>query len=412
MLKAAIALSLGLASVPTAASAVDWAVKGELGEAVELNDNQFLKSMLAGGSLGSYSTVSTNVEGSTPTSKFDFDSNATYKKYWGPGIDGLQSEYINYGFKAHYEEIGKTKSDLSYIDASYSQQSAALAVFNAFGLSSNVTGFLNQATLRGGLERALTAQDTASFWVRSIYTNYDPSNSLIPFTDTLAVGTWKHQLNPVTTVIGSSEVEYLSYGNQFNTSVLIVRNLAGVDIKITPLLSVVGAAGYAFVRTDNGFGAPFVPGTPGTAASSSVSDFVANILLTYQLMKTTKVFVDASRTIGPTIIGSIMTRNNFRTGIDHDINSLSSLSVYADFSRLIDPLTTDFFTATVQYSTRLTRTWTAKVAYRYIHRFTTTGNALFDPVLGTATGLGLGPANSNGILFVLSKSFVLLPPGT
>jgi hypothetical protein len=412
VLKAFISLSFGLSLISTAASAVDWAVKGTLGEAVELSDNQFLKTTLAGWSLGSYSTVETNLEGSTPRSKFDFDSNAAYKKYWGPGIDGLQSEYLNYGFKARYEQTGKTSSDVSYIEASYSQQSAALALFNALAVPSNASGFLNQASVRGGLERALSNQDTASLWVRSIFTNYDPSNAGIAFMDTLALGDWKHQLNSEIAATAHSEVEYLSYQNLFNSSVLIVRDQGGVDAKISPRLSIRGTAGSAYVQTNNGFGAAFIPGSRGISGSAKVVDFVADMLIKYSLLKTTTLIFNASRSIGPSIVGSLLTQTNARAGVEYEINSRAGLSFYADFTRLVSPATTDIAIATVQYSQQLTRTWSSTVSYRYIHRFTATGNALFDPITGLPTNIGLGPADSNSILIVLSKSFVLLPHGT
>ena len=94
MKRTAIAVSVCLGMAPSAAFAVDWSIKSSLSESVELNDNQFLRTPPAG-SVGSYSTITANAEALTPTSKFDFDSDGTYRKYWGPGTEGLPSDGIS-----------------------------------------------------------------------------------------------------------------------------------------------------------------------------------------------------------------------------------------------------------------------------------------------------------------------------
>ena len=91
----------------------DWSIKASESETVELNSNQFLKTSPAG-SVGSYTTLKATAEGRTATSKLDLDGDGTYKKYWGPGVDGLPSEFLNYGFKAHYEVNEKSKFDREY----------------------------------------------------------------------------------------------------------------------------------------------------------------------------------------------------------------------------------------------------------------------------------------------------------
>lgn len=412
--KAAIALSFGLLMAPTCAFAVDWGVKGTLSEGVELNDNQFLRTLPTGGSLGSYTSLATNIEGLTPTSKFDFDSGATYKKYWGPGVDGLNSEYITYGLGAHYELAGKGQSDKSYLDASYAVQSTALALFNSLGVvPTNSSGFLDQTTVKGGIDRALSNNDSVSLWARSIYTSYDPSSGGgIPFTDTLASGLWTHRMNSVTALTATSEMEYLSYNNVLDTNALIVRNLAGFDMTLSPLLSIKGAAGSAYIEIDNGFGAPVMQGIPAVAQSTSRADFIGNLTLSYRLLKTVTLNFLANRSIGPTVIGSIATQTNVGVGANYQINSASGLSIYATFLKLDTPSTIDYATASIQYSTQLSRTLTGTITYNYIHRFGPTGVTLLDPIAGTPSATSGGRADSNGIIFVLSKSFVILPHGT
>src|SRR6478672_9299578 len=119
--RAAIAVSICIGMAPDA-FAFDWSLRTTQSETVELNSNQFLRSIPAP-SLGSYSTITANAQARTPTSTFDFDADGTYKKYWGPGVEGLPSEGLNYGFRARYESFGKTRSDREYIETAWRQQS-------------------------------------------------------------------------------------------------------------------------------------------------------------------------------------------------------------------------------------------------------------------------------------------------
>src|SRR5258708_39899519 len=92
----AVSLCFGVSSTP--AFALDWSVNSSLSETVELNSNQFLRSMLAAGTLASYSTITANAEARTPTSRFVFDGDISYQKYWGPGTDGIPlTEYRSDG---------------------------------------------------------------------------------------------------------------------------------------------------------------------------------------------------------------------------------------------------------------------------------------------------------------------------
>jgi hypothetical protein len=92
--RAAIAVSICVGIAPSAAFAFDWSINGTASETVELNSNQFLRTPPAA-SLGSYSTLSGVAEARTPTDKLDLSADGNYKKYWGPGVDGETSEFLN-----------------------------------------------------------------------------------------------------------------------------------------------------------------------------------------------------------------------------------------------------------------------------------------------------------------------------
>src|SRR5262245_29044849 len=117
---------------PSVANAYDWSIQASESETVELNSNQLLRSNQAG-SVGSYSTLTANAEARTPTTKFDLYGDGSYRKYWGPGVEGSPTEFLNYGFRARYELNEKTRSDREYVETSWRQQSTSLAILNDLG---------------------------------------------------------------------------------------------------------------------------------------------------------------------------------------------------------------------------------------------------------------------------------------
>ena len=134
MKRAAIAVSVCFGMVPSVAFAFDWSIKASESETVELNSNQFFRPSPAG-SLGSYTTLNADAQARTPTTKFNFMGDGTYKKYWGPGAAGIASEFLNYGFRARYEVTEKTRFDRQYVETSWRQQSTALAILNDLGVA-------------------------------------------------------------------------------------------------------------------------------------------------------------------------------------------------------------------------------------------------------------------------------------
>jgi hypothetical protein len=396
--------------VPSAASAFDWSLKTTQSETVELNSNQFLKSSPAG-SVGSYSTITANAEALTPTSRFDFDTDGSYRKYWGPGADGVP-ESLSYGFKGRYEVFGKNRSDKEYVEAAWRQQSTSLALLNELGVVSNVGGFLDRLTYSGGLDRSLTALDTVSLFATSTRTSYEPSSGGTPFTDTLARGTWRHSLTSITSLNGSSEAELLDYDNATKTHVQIYRNEAGLDATLSPVLSFRINAGVAYLETQGAAGTTASIGSGGNGGLSAVTDWIGNATLTYRMLKNTTLAINASQSIAPSIVGSLFKNDTVSATLSHTINSRSSLSLSANVNRQISTTTSDSVSASASYSYSLTRDVSASVTYRYLHRFASSGGgSTIDPITLTPTVSGTGPADSNSIMLVVSNSYTILPRG-
>jgi hypothetical protein len=412
--RAILAVSLCLSITSTRALAVDWSLNSSLSETVELNTNQFLRSMLAGGTLGSYSTITANAEARMPTSRFSFDGDITYQKYWGPGTEGLPlTEFRQDGVKARYETTGKDPTDLNYAEVIWRESSTALAILSNLGIATTAQGFIDTSTIRGGIERNFTPLDFVTLSARSTYTNYDPSSGGTAFTDSLAVGTWRHRLNSNVALTTSSEFEWLNYNNLSNTAIMILRDMAGVDATLSPVLSFRGMAGVGYVKVDQNAAAVSPAPLATTAASSgSVADFITDMLLTYRMLKNTTVTLYGTQTIGPSIIGSLTKQTTIGTGLTHTINSQSSLSFSASATRQVTTSSSDFYSGSVTYGYQLAREWNSQLTYRYQHRTESTGattGTVFDPITGIPIVSSVGPASSNSIMLVVTRNFAMLP---
>ena len=413
MKRTILAVSVCLSAFPSGAYAVDWAVNSTLSQTVELNDNEFLRQMLAGGTLGSYSTITANATARTPTSKFVFDGDISYRKYFG-GTDGTQSESLAGGFKMHYETTGKEATDRNYLDSSWHRQSTAFALLGDLGEVSNARGFLDTTTVGGGVERNLSALDFVALSARSSYTSYDPGTGGTPFIDTTAVGSWRHRVSSIAALNASSEVEALHFDNSLNTDIVILRENAGVEASLSPRLSFRGTAGVAYVQTERG--SPVLSLTPSsaTSVSGSATEFITDMLLTYKMFPDTTLTLAGTQSVAPSVVGSLTKRTTIRAGLTRNVNSRTTVSFSADASEQTSAGTTsDFLSASIVYSYLLTREWNAQLTYRYLHRLASAGTLAIDPITGipVPTSSAFGAASSNSIMLVVSRSVSILPDG-
>jgi hypothetical protein len=403
--------------LPSQALAVDWSLSGSLSESVEANNNLFMRSMLAGGTLASYSTVSTSALMRTPTSELTINSNVNYTKYWG-GTEGIQSEALSEGVAGHYVTKEKNFGDQEYLDLGWRRSNTQVAILGDLGVSVPVKGSIDTYTIGGGIDRTISLLDTVSLSARSVFTNYDPAQAGVAFSDSTATGTWRHRLTSTVSLLANSSFEWLSYDNATNSTTMLVRETVGVDAQLSALLSFRGNAGFVYVKSNNAF-SPITTAVPGITqpTSGSGTGFITDMVLTYRVLKNTTLTLSGAQSVSPSVVGSLVKLTTLHAGLSQNINSLSTLSFAADASRQATSSgSSDFLSGTVSYSYQLAREWMLQLSYRYLHRSAVTGsptNLAFDPVTGLpiSTFSGLGPASSNSVMAVISKSFTILPLG-
>lgn len=406
--------------LPSAAWAVDWSANATLSEVVEFNNNLYLRTMLAGGPfsnfvVGSYSTISANTTARTKDYTLLFDGNISYRKYWGPGTEGTSTENVGGGLHAHYERKENTPGDRSYLDLSWRRQQTQFALLGDLGVTTNVAGDIDRTTLKGGIDRSLTSRDVVSLSAQSSLTTYNPPSSGTQFSDSIADVTWRHQVSSVATLIASSDVEWLNFDSPANAQALFLRENVGANLTLSPLLSFRGTVGVSYLKAQGGTAASILPTTAGTTGGSQTG-FITDMLLTYKMLKSTTLTLYGSKTIAPSVVGTLVERTTIGGGLNYIVNSRSSLSFASNISeQTTSGNTSDFFSASVAYSYMLTREWNAQLSYRYLHRFASTGStssSLIDPTTGIPIlNPGTGAASSNSILMVVSRSVSILPDG-
>jgi hypothetical protein len=407
-----LTVSVCLGLVPGGAFATDWALNSTLSETVEANSNPFLATIPAG-TLSSYSTLNVDAVALTPTSKFTFDGDESYRKYWGPGINGVQSESLSGDVRAHYETFGKDPSDRNYIDGSLSSQSSEFALLGQLGVLTNTRGYLDTSHIGGGIDRSITALDFVSLQGATTYTSYDPGTGGTPFTDSTVTASWRHRWDAVLTLTASSNAETLDFANAQQSTATIFRENAGFEANFSPLLSFRGTAGFAYVQTVNGSAATSLGGTSASSSGTATAPLF-DLLLTYKMFPDTTWTLAGVQAISPSLVGSLFESTTASVGLNRIVNSRESLSFAASASSVTSAgVETDFATASATLSYTLTREWSTQLSYRYLHRFASTGSAgvTIDPVTGTPILSGSGPADSNSIVLVVSRNFSLLPNG-
>ena len=410
MRKAAIAVSICVSAAPLSAYALDWSILTSQSETVELNDNQFLRTPAAP-TIGSYSTLTANAEARTPTAKFDLDTSGNYKKYWGPGIDGLSSEFLSYNVHAKYEQDEKVRDDREYVETTWNQTSTALAILNDLGVVVPANGFLDRLSATTGIDRSLTARDFASLSATSTRTSYDPSGAGVPFTDSLIRGLWRHSYSSIVSSNVSSEAEFLRFENATDTRIQIYRNQLGFDATLSPTLSVRGNIGAAYLANQSSLNTSALGGSAVLATTSSDLDWIGDAVLTYRVLKNTTFSLIANQSIGPSVVGSIFKRDSITASVDHTINSVSTLSFSISGNRQISTTTTDFASAAVTYGYHFLKDWNAQFTYRFQHRFASNGGSIIDSITGLPTVSGTGPASSNSLMVSITHSYTIVPEG-
>ena len=120
----------------------------------------------------------------------------------------------------------------------------------------------------------------------------------------------------------------------------------------------------------------------------AANGWLANMNLAYKLFADTRLGFTASHATTPTLFGQLNRVESLATTVDYDINHSSSFSLRAQFSHTRAGASggaaanaSDFFTASANYSYKLTREWNTNLSYTYRQRHSQSGLTRSNDVL-------------------------------
>jgi hypothetical protein len=186
--------------------------------------------------------------------------------------------------------------------------------------------------------------------------------------------------------------DWFATDDSANSQRLFWQIMTGLQSRLTKRLTFNASAGEVFSNAyQSGTTAPLSP-TSFQIQPGAAHDWVANVGLQYQLMKTTNISFTAAQTVAPTILGYLQKSDTVGVTLSHDINEFSNLTFSSNVAHT-KALGTEgnFFSAQVSYGYKLTREWRSRVSYTYRQSISDTGLA-----------------RSNTVLLSLTRDFTLL----
>lgn len=396
MRRATLLSAAALALAAPSAYAVDWSVTSNVSESVEVNDNPQLTTKSPGMAYNSYTALSVDVLGATPTSRFETIGNLKYRAYGGPGEEGQLNAWDK-DITSRYEF--QNKLTRYNVFGSYNEVQSSAQQLVETGLST-ATGSTITKTIGGGVRHEFTSTDTGG--LNATFNSVDftgtggsPYNSLTTSLD------WRHRATELIDFVPSLQLQHLAYDDAAQSRVLFAVATLGFQVQFDPRTSLYVSAGPTWEQATNNGGPTTAPAIAGGAIgpsglpSGSGFDWNAAAQVSYRWTPSLTLAVNASRVTGPTSFGSFQSSEQVSGSLVYNINLLSSISFTEGFSHVAGSAGAggyDLITTTVGYSRRLTREWTFGANYQYIQRNSDQA------------------ARSNSILLTLSKSFTILPP--
>jgi hypothetical protein len=391
--------SLGILASGSAIAA-DVAIKANATEILEASDNYFLVNSPSGATVKSLTAGTLDVLARTPTTNYLLDSYYSYYKYFGPGSADTS---LTFGTPAHARfSIDHTDQLTKYnAAASWTREDVATTQLAETGRTSASRGSITTYAVDGGLTHDLSRIDSLTWTGRAAQVTYSNDPTALPYDDVISTLAWKHSLSPTTILTNFMSFDWFLADNAQQTQRLFWKFLTGVDSKLSPRLTFVGNVGWAFVNAyQNGIAPSTTPFAfqPQVGTANSI---LADIALTYRLLKTTNLSLIAAQAVAPLTTGQLQKSDSIALILSHDINHFSNLSFAVRFIHIPavsgssaftgQTGTSDFWSASVNYRYQLTREWWTNLSYTYRERDDETGTA-----------------KSNTVLFTLSRDFTLL----
>ena len=407
MKKSVFVISLCLGIFASRAFAAEVSIKGNINQRYDTSDNYFLVQSPKGVTVKSTTSGTFNFLAQTSDTSYLLNTNASYFKYLGPGADDAGS--LTSGTPASTTfSINHVATELTAFNFVSSWNRADVATTNlaqtGVATGSGSTNFFNVGV---GATHDLSRIDTINWTANASTVSFtDPTST--PYNDFTSAISWNHTLSPTTNWVNSVSFDWFDQDDPAKSQRLFWRLTTGARSQISPRLTVNGNVGLVFVnsyqKNPTQSATPVIPSTsaPFQPIVGAGTGWVADVGLSYRLLKTTSISFNAANSIIPTLGGALQQSNSFGASLSHEINSLSNVSFTGSFtmtnassqaSQFVAATggSSDFLSASVSYGYKLTRDWYSNLSYTYLQRNDSTGTV-----------------SANMVLFSLSRDFTLM----
>lgn len=372
------------------ALAADVTIKSQLSQSFSADSNYQMQPNPPGPTYLPVSNLLFDTVARTPTMRFAATVNLSYRTYFGPGAENLLPG-LDRGIMGRFE---KTTALTTYKVAAARQYRQASQLQLAETGVNTIGGDVITSWVESIVTHQLSGSDLLTWATRATNTEFT-SPTGTPSLDITTTGAWRHRLTPLTELTPSIQFESINYGNSSNTEVMIWRGLIGAESRLTKRLKFKGSVGVAHIALtqDGGGNGP----NPAQLASGSAADWLADVLLSYNLNSRNDVSFAAAQSVGPDTLGQIRKVQIVGVILSHRLNQYSGLSFSTQASHQTSVANvTDLYSAGVSYGLRLAPEWFMDLSYRLRHR----------------TGGNTDPATSNAVFVSVTRDVTILAGGT
>ena len=331
MKKSVFVISLCLGIFASRAFAAEVSIKGNINQRYDASDNYFLVQSPKGWTVKSTTNGTFNFLAQTSTTSYLLNTYASYFKYLGPGADdaGLLTSGTPAGTTF---SINHTATELTAFNfaASWSRADVATTNLAQTGVATG-SGSANIYTVGGGVTHDLSRIDTINWTVNATTTSFtDPTST--PYNDYTSAISWNHTISPTTNWVNSVSFDWFDQDNPEKSQRLFWRLTTGARSQISPLLTVNGNIGLVVVnsyqKNPGQSATPVIPSSsvPFQPLVGAGTGWVADVGLTYRLLKTTSVSLNAAQSITPTLGGALQQSYSVGMALSHQINQLSNVA--------------------------------------------------------------------------------------
>jgi hypothetical protein len=402
-----ILTSIVMGAFASEAVAYDFSIKGSVNETVDGSKNYFLSSTPSGATAKSTTAATLDFLAQTATTRYLLDTNFSYYKYFGPGAADVPQTWdtpLNVNFS-----VGHVTELTTYnFSAFWNRADVATTLLAQSGFSTG-TGSVNTYGASGGISQDLSRTDTVSWSANASTVSYtDPTQ--IPSKDLTTGVTWNHGLSQTSGLVNSVIVDWFASDDAANSQRLFWKLTSGLQSQLSSRLIFNANVGVGFANAWQSAASQVVTAPPVTTGpfapitfqpqAGTGNSILANVSLTYDLLKSTKVTLTAAQSVAPLITGQLQKSDSVALALNYNINYFSNLSLTTQITHVPASTTgsafgspsssSDFFSAAVSYGYRLSREWTSLASYTYLARE------------------GGGNADASIILFSLTRDLSIL----